>query len=111
MSSHPKSDSHKPTKTSRLAWLDEKTETPLVDDYGKRLATFLEAIADGKIDNHELKDQEKRLVVLLKDIEPKLDDSLHAEITALLCELTAYNVMKTVHELTAAAKPKTKFRG
>ena len=106
MSSHPKA-----AKSSRTAWLDEKTDTPLIDEYGKRLGTFLSAIADGRIDDHELKDQEKRLVALLKYIEPQLDDKLHSDVTSLLCELTAYNVMKTVHELTSAAKPKTKFRG
>jgi hypothetical protein len=98
-------------KSTRTAWLDDKSETPLIDDYARRLGTFLEAIADGRIDHHELKDQEKRLVEIMKRVEPRLDAELHAEVTTLLCELTAYNVMQTVHELTSASTPKTKFHG
>jgi hypothetical protein len=111
MSAHKSSDPSKSAKTSRAAWLDDKTETPLIDDYAKRLGSFLDAMADGRVDRHELKDQEKRLVALMKAVEPKLDDELHGQMTALLCELTAYNVMQTVHELASAARPKTKFRG
>jgi hypothetical protein len=111
MSSHKPSDSPKSAKASRIAWLDDKTDTPLIDDYGRRLSSFLDAMADGRIDRHELKAQEQRLVALMKAVEPKLDDDLHAQMTSLLCELTAYNVMHTVHELASATKPKTKFRG
>ena len=46
----------------------------------------------------------------MKKVEPKLDDDLHEEVTELLCELTAYNIMHTVSEI-AEARPKTKFRG
>ncbi len=46
----------------------------------------------------------------MKSVEPKLDGALHEEVTHLLCELSAYNIMKTLHELVASA-PKTKFRG
>ncbi len=111
MSAQHHGDSHKGAKTSRIAWLDEKNDTPLIDDHAKRLGTFLEAMADGKIDLKELKDQEKRLVALMKEVEPKLDGELHGQVTSLLCELTAYNVMQTVHELASAAAPKTRFRG
>jgi len=43
-------------------------------------------------------------------VEPELNDHLHEDVTHLLCELTAYNIMHTLHELLAA-RPKTKFRG
>ena len=70
----------------------------------------MEAMADGKIEAHELKDQEARLVALMKKVEPELNDKLHEDVTHLLCELTAYNIMHTLHRVMAA-KPKTKFRG
>ncbi len=38
------------TKTNRTHWLDEKTEAPLIDQYVQRLGTFMDAMADGKID-------------------------------------------------------------
>ena len=103
----------KKTKTAgnaRTDWLDAKTDTPLIGQYAERLGTFLEAMADGRIDNQELKDQEARVVALMKAVEPNLDDKLHEKMTQLLCEISAYNIMNTMHQLIGAT-PKTKFRG
>jgi hypothetical protein len=96
--------------TSRQSWLDDKAQTPLIDDHVQKLSTFVEAMADGRIDDHELADQEKRLVALMKEVEPALNDAQHSQVTKLLCELTAYNVMQTLHSLQAA-RPMTTFRG
>jgi hypothetical protein len=98
------------TSAARTDWLDESTHTPLIGQYAERLGTFLEAMADGRIEPHELKAQEARVAALLKSVEPKLDDTLHEEVTHLLCELSAYNIMHTIHKLMESA-PKTKFRG
>jgi hypothetical protein len=98
------------TKTNRTHWLDEKTEAPLIDQYVQRLGTFMDAMADGKIDADELKSQEARVTALMKTVEPELDDKLHEQITHLLCELSAYNIMHTLHQLVET-KPKTRFRG
>ena len=38
----------------RTHWLDESTDAPLIHDYASRLSSFLEAMADGKIDDSEL---------------------------------------------------------
>jgi hypothetical protein len=95
---------------SRTPWLDATTETPLIDEYAERLGTFLEAMADGRIEPEELRAQEARVAALMKSVEPKLDDALHEEVTQLLCELSAYNIMHTMHQLMEAA-PRTKFRG
>lgn len=94
----------------RTDWLDDTTQTPLIGQYAERLGTFLEAMADGRIEAHELKAQEDRVTALLKSVEPKLDDTLHEEVTRLLCELSAYNIMHTLHKLVESA-PKTRFRG
>ena len=95
---------------TRTDWLDDKTDTPLIGHYAERLGTFLEAMADGRIESHEVKEQEERVATLMKSVEPKLDDALHDEVTRLLCELSAYNIMHTIHKLMESA-PKTKFRG
>jgi hypothetical protein len=100
----------KSESAARTEWLDEKTHTPLIGQYAERLGTFIEAMADGHIDRQELKDQEARVIALMKSVEPKLDDALHEEMTKLLCELSAYNIMHTLHNLVESA-PKTKFRG
>lgn len=93
-----------------VPWMDESTETPLVHQYAEKMTTFVDAMADGRIDKDELKAQEERVVALMKSVEPQLDPKLHDEVTRLICELTAYNVMHTIHGLIDAA-PKTKFRG
>jgi len=94
----------------RVSWLDADSGEPMIHRYTERLNTFLEAMADGKVEAKELEEQEERLVTLLKQIEPKLGDELHGEVTELLCELTAYNIMHTMFEV-AEAQPRTKFRG
>jgi len=37
----------------------------------------------------------------MKKLEPALNDELHAQVTDVLVELTAYNVMRLLHELQA----------
>ena len=95
---------------AKQSWLAADQQTSLIDDYTQQLSTFMEAMADGRVDHSELTEQEARLVALMKDVEPKLDDALHAQVTKLLCELTAYNVMQTLFSLQDA-RPKTAFRG
>lgn len=96
--------------TRRQSWLDDTTQTPLIDGYLQKLGTFVEAMADGHIDDAELRDQEKRLVALMQEVEPALSDAQHTQVTKLLCELTAYNIMQTLNSLQST-RPKSVFRG
>lgn len=96
--------------SARTSWLDSKGETPLIDDYARKLGTFIEAVADGVVDDKELHNQEQRLVDLMKVVEPKLSNEQHEEVTKLLCEVSAYSAMQVLHALHEA-RPKTKFRG
>jgi len=94
---------------TKQSWLDEK-QLPQIDGYVQKLGTFVEAMADGRIDDKELAEQEKRLVTLMKEVEPTLNEAQHGQVTKLLCELTAYNVMQTLNSLQSV-RPKTKFKG
>jgi hypothetical protein len=67
-------------------------------------------MADGRVSKKELQAQEDRLVKLMKEIEPILDDDLHEKVTKLLCELTAYDIMQLLRTMDAA-RPKSQFRG
>ena len=67
-------------------------------------------MADGKVTDSEVKAQEKRVVKLLKEIEPQLDDKLHDRVTDLLCELTAYDMMQMLN-MMHESRPASKFRG
>ena len=62
------------------------------------------------VDDKEMKAQETRLVTLMKEVEPLLDDKTHEKVTKLLCELTAFDIMQMLHTMQQA-RPKTKFRG
>ena len=95
---------------TRLNWFDAKTSTPLIDGYARTLESFVTTMADGKVELKELKDQEKRVSSLMKEVEPLLNDDLHAKVTKLLCELTAYDIMQMLFAFEEA-RPKTKFRG
>jgi hypothetical protein len=94
----------------RTNWFDEKSQVPLIEPYARQLDSFVQAMADGKIEASELRDQEARLAALMKEIEPQLDDALHEKVTRLLCELAAYDLMQTMHAVQQA-RPRTVFRG
>jgi hypothetical protein len=95
---------------ARKSWLDESAQTTLIDDYARELGSFVEAMADGVVDTNEVTRQEERVVKLMKEIEPQLDDATHEQITKLLCEISAYSAMQILHELYEA-RPKTRFQG
>ena len=94
----------------RLRWLDDTTDTPLIDGYARQLQSFIDTMADGRVDTAEIEAQEKRLIRLMKKVEPRLNDELHADVTELLCELTAYDLMQMLYEMHQARKATT-FRG
>jgi hypothetical protein len=84
----------------KTSWFDE-TEHPLIQEQVSKLASFTDALADGVVTKLELEGQEKRLVEAMKTLEPLLNDAQHAEVTRTLVELTAYNLMRLLHELHA----------
>jgi hypothetical protein len=65
---------------------------------------------DGRVTDDELKAQEDRVVKLLKEIEPQLEPALHARVTELLCELTAYDIMQVLNSMQQT-RPASTFRG
>lgn len=85
---------------ARTSWLSDDN-VPSLDEHLEQLEHFTASLADGVIDGHELRVQEAALVDAMRAVEPLLDDALHARVTELLVELTAYNVMSTLHGLTA----------
>lgn len=93
----------------RQSWLDDEGGVA-IDAQARKLESYLEALADGVVSADEVEAQEARVVALMKEIEPRLDDDLHAKVTELLCELTAFDIMNFLHSVQEA-RPKTKFRG
>ena len=81
------------------SWFDERAEHSTLHERVEKLESFTQAMADGIVDKEELNAQEQRLVSAMKSLEPKLGAELHAQVTGVLIELTAYNVMRLLHEL------------
>lgn len=86
---------------ARTSWINDES-TPDLDAHVQKLEHFASSLADGVIDANELATQEKHLVTAMKAVEGTLDDAQHAGVTKLLAELTAYAVMRTLHEMAQA---------
>jgi hypothetical protein len=84
---------------ARTSWFDENAQHPVIQEQIEKLDSFTSALADGIVSKQELSGQEQRLMTAMKQVEPELSDELHAKVTKLLVELTAYNVMRLLHEL------------
>lgn len=84
---------------ARMSWLDDTTDSPIIDDRVTELTHFMQAMADGVIDRDELSAQESKLTAALRAAEATLDDEAHALVTTALLELTAYNIMATLSEV------------
>lgn len=95
---------------AKTPWFDDSTDTPLIAEYARKLDSFLDAIADSRVETRELDAQEKRVVALMKEVEPLLSPEAHEKVTRLLCEVTAYDLMQALH-MAGQARSKTKFRG
>ena len=95
---------------ARTSWFDDKAEHPVIQERVNKLETFTSALADGVVSGQELKEQQQRLVDAMKTLEAGLSDELHAKVTTVLVELTAYDVMRVLHELQSERARMT-FKG
>lgn len=86
---------------ARASWISDDSH-PDLDAHVDKLEHFAASLADGVIDDHELATQEANLVAAMKAVESSLSDEQHAKVTKLLAELTAYGVMRTLHEMAHA---------
>jgi len=85
----------------RTSWFDEQAGHEAIQERATKLESFTGALADGEISKNEVGGQEQRLLTAMRALEPTLNDDQHAKVTTVLVELTAYNVMRTLHELQA----------
>jgi len=86
---------------ARTSWVDADSN-PDLDAHVAQLEHFTKAMADGVVDKNELEKQENNLVAAMKAVESSLSDEQHSKVTKLLAEVTAYSVMRTLHELAQA---------
>jgi hypothetical protein len=86
---------------ARTSWFDDNAQHPSIHERMEKLESFTTALADGEVSKQELSAQEARLMTALKALEPDLSDAQHEKVTTVLVELSAYNVMRLLHELRA----------
>ncbi len=86
---------------ARTSWFDDNAQHPSIHERMEKLESFTSALADGQVSKQELSAQEARLMTALKALEPDLTDAQHEKVTTVLVELSAYNVMRLLHELRA----------
>jgi hypothetical protein len=86
---------------ARTSWFDDTAKHPVIQEKVEKLESFTSALADGVVSSQEVAGQEQRLTAAMKAVESELSDDVHAKVTTLLVELTAYNVMRLLHELQA----------
>jgi hypothetical protein len=86
---------------ARASWFDEKAEYPVIQQEVNKLRSFTDAMADGIVEKKELDAQEQRLVAAMRLLEPELNDDLHDKVSAVMVEMSAYNIMRLLHELHA----------
>ena len=82
----------------RTSWFDD-ADLPVIDEQVHKLESFADAMADGQIEKRELERQQESLLSAMRAVEADLNDAQHAKVTTLLVELSAYNIMRLVHEL------------
>lgn len=83
---------------ARTSWFSD-ADLPIIDEQVEKLESFTQAMADGQIDNEELARQQETLVAAMKAVERELTDTQHEKVTRLMVELSAYNIMRLLHEL------------
>jgi len=86
---------------ARTSWFDDKAEHTVIQERVQKLESFTQAMADGVVSSQELQAQSERLTAAMKTLEGHLSDEAHAQVTTVLVELSAYNVMRMLHELQA----------
>jgi hypothetical protein len=71
----------------RTSWFDTETNELEFSKYIEQMTSWQEALADGIVTPEEVRQQTVRVANLLRQLEPKLSDELHAELTTIFYEI------------------------
>lgn len=89
---------------SSSTWFDPASNAPIFSTYLEKIQGWQQAMEDGIITADELEVQAQKVTRLLQELEPKLKDELHDQITQVLLELALYYGMQhesILHDLGA----------
>jgi len=65
----------------------------LFEGSASRRESWKRAMEDGRIEAHEVAEQKNRILALLRELEPMLDDTQHAKVTEILEEYAVLQSM------------------
>jgi hypothetical protein len=81
----------------REDWFDGQTLALHRDDFLDENPDWQQYLADGVVLAHEILEQEAKITRMLRELEPKLSDGLHEEITRILLEYEVLVNMALLH--------------
>jgi len=89
---------------SRKSWFDPESNEAMFSEYLEQMDSWQQALADGVIEPEELKAQATKVSNMLRELEPKLSDALHQEITQVLYEWSVLQAMDRLVELAQSER-------
>jgi len=89
----------------REGWFDGQILALHRDEFLDENPGWQQYLADGVIRAHEILEQEAKITSLLRDLEPKLPDVLHEELTRILLEYEVLVNMALIHVPSLAQGP------
>jgi hypothetical protein len=81
-------------ESSRISWFDQEKGPLYLSEYFQRMSSWQQAIADGKITPEEIREQASRVISLLKEVEPLVNETEHQVITETLYEMAVLQAMQ-----------------
>ncbi len=81
-------------ESSSTSWFDPEKGALHLADYFQRMASWQQAMADGKITPEEIRDQAHRVIVLLKEVEPLVTETERQLVTETLYEMAVLQAMQ-----------------
>jgi hypothetical protein len=81
-------------ESSRISWFDQEKGPLYLSEYFQRMDSWQQAIADNKITPEEIRDQASRVIALLKEVEPLVNETEHQVITETLYEMAVLQAMQ-----------------
>jgi hypothetical protein len=81
-------------ESSRISWFDQEKGPLYLSEYFQRMGSWQQAIADNRITPEEIRDQASRVIALLKEVEPLVNETEHQVITETLYEMAVLQAMQ-----------------
>lgn len=91
---------------AKSSWFSDEGDDLLFTTYVDRMDSWKGAIADGRVTPEEVRGQAERVADLMRDLEGRLDDELHAFLTNVFIEwavLQGLQSLALAQDATAAA--------